>query len=67
MESQLIYQNRDIHFEYEHENWKEYPENTQYLVSCMGRIKSKEKRVNHNYGGVAIKKERILTQTDNSG
>lgn len=47
------------------EEFKEYPNNPQYLVSNLGRIKSKEKTVNHNYGGRAIKKARILTQIDN--
>ena len=36
-----------------------------YEVSNFGRIKSKQQIVKHNYGGFAIKKERILTQTDN--
>jgi hypothetical protein len=47
------------------ELFKPYKENPQYLVSNFGRIKSKEQIVNHNYGGKAVKKERILTQTDN--
>lgn len=65
MDAQLIYQNKDVYFSYINEKWKEYPDNKQYLVSCMGRIRSKEQKVKHNYGGIAIKKERILTQTDN--
>lgn len=47
------------------ELFKPLIENNQYLVSNLGRIKSKQQIVNHNYGGKAIKKERILTQTDN--
>lgn len=47
------------------EVFKPYPLNTQYLASNFGRIKSKQQIVKHNYGGIAIKKERILTQTDN--
>ena len=47
------------------EVFKPYPLNVQYLASNFGRIKSKQQIVKHNYGGNAIKKERILTQTDN--
>lgn len=47
------------------EIFKEYPLNNQYLVSNLGRVKSKQQVVTHNYGGKAIKQERILTQTDN--
>ena len=47
------------------EVFKPYPLNVQYLASNFGRIKSKQQIVKHNYGGFAIKKERILTQTDN--
>lgn len=47
------------------EVFKPYPLNTQYLASNFGRIKSKQQIVKHNSGSKAIKKERILTQTDN--
>ena len=47
------------------EVFKPYPLNAQYLASNFGRIKSKQQIVKHNYGGIAIKKERVLTQTDN--
>lgn len=47
------------------EEWRVYPGNSQYLVSCFGRVKSIEQKVKHNLGGVSIKKERIMTQTDN--
>ena len=35
------------------------------MVSNLGRIKSIDREVNHNYGGKAIKKSKILTQTEN--
>lgn len=47
------------------EVFKPLIDNNQYLISNLGRVKSKQQIVNHNYGGKAIKKERILTQTDN--
>ena len=37
-----------------------------YQVSSLGRIRSYDRHVNHNYGGMAIKKGKILSQTDNS-
>lgn len=49
----------------EGEEWLIYPDNTQYLASSCGRVKSLEQIVNHNSGGKATKKERIMTQTDN--
>lgn len=67
MEILKVHKNKDIYFKYINEQWREYPENIQYSVSCMGRIKSIEKKVKHNYGGMAIKKERILTQTSCNG
>lgn len=45
------------------EVFKELPFNTQYLVSNFGRIRSKGKSVNHNYGGKQFKKEKILKQS----
>lgn len=61
---ELHFKNKDTR-ELEGEVFKPYPLNPQYLASNLGRIKSKQKIVKHNYGGKAIKKERILTQTDN--
>ena len=60
----LHYQNKETK-EINGEIFKPYPVNTQYLVSTFGRVKSKQQIVTHNYGGSAIKKERVLTQTDN--
>ena len=60
----LHYENKSIE-PLEGEYFKEYPLNPQYLASNLGRVKSKNKPVNHNHGGKAIKKERIMTQTDN--
>ena len=60
----LHWDNRDTR-ELKGEIFKPYPLNPQYLASNFGRIKSKQQIVVHNHGGKAIKKERILTQTDN--
>lgn len=49
----------------EGEVFREYPLNTLYMVSNLGRVKSKDKAIKHNYGGIAIRKGAILTQTDN--
>lgn len=49
----------------EGEYFLDYPHNPQYMVSNYGRVYSKPKQVNHNHGGIATKKARIMTQTDN--
>ena len=49
----------------ESEIWKEFPLNTQYLISNLGMVRSKDKIVKHNHGGFATKKGRIMTLTDN--
>lgn len=64
MEDILFYNNKNLEA-LEGEIFKEFPLNCQYLVSNLGRIKSKKQEVRHNYGGIAIKKEKILTQVDN--
>lgn len=60
----LNYNNKDTR-ELKGEIFKPYPLNSQYLVSNFGRIKSKQQVVKHSSGSKAIKKERILNQTDN--
>jgi len=61
---ELHYNNKETR-EIKGEVFKPYSLNPQYLASNLGRIKSKQQIVAHNFGGRAIKKERILTQTDN--
>ena len=61
---ELVYQNKSTK-ELKGEIFKPYPLNNQYLASNYGRVKSKQQVIKHNHGGIAIKKERILTQTDN--
>lgn len=61
---ELHFKNKETR-ELKGEIFKPYPLNTQYLASNFGRIKSKQQIVTHNFGGKAIKKERVLTQTDN--
>jgi len=61
---ELHYNNKETR-EIKGEIFKPYSLNPQYLASNLGRIKSKQQIVTHNFGGRAIKKERILTQTDN--
>lgn len=60
----LVYDNKETR-ELKGEVFKPYPLNNQYLASNFGRIKSKQQIVNHNHGGKAIKKERVLSQVDN--
>ena len=45
------------------EIWKDLPENEDYLVSNLGRVKSLERLVKHSKGGFANRKERILCPT----
>jgi len=47
------------------EQWKAYPDNENYKISNYGRVLSISRYVNHNSGGKALKKARIMTQTDN--
>lgn len=49
------------------EIFMDYPLNDCYMVSNLGRVKSKDRIVKHNYGGLATRKGIILTQTDNGG
>ena len=59
-----IYKNKLLS-ELEGESFQPYSDNPFYMVSNLGRIKSIDREVNHNYGGKAIKKSKILTQTEN--
>ena len=45
------------------EIWKDF--NDQYEVSSLGNVRSKDKIVKSTYGGVYLKKGRILKQNDN--
>lgn len=51
----------------ENEIFKELPDNPQYLVSNLGRIRSKRQEVKGRYGCVQIKKEKILKQSLQNG
>lgn len=44
------------------EIWKEHPLYTSVLISSIGRVKSKDRYVNHNHGGKALKRGRVLSQ-----
>lgn len=45
------------------EIWKQHPEYKDNYVSNLGRVKSADRKVKHNYGGYAVKKSRILKQS----
>lgn len=59
------YKNKELKSISRDEYWIPFPENKYYLISSLGRVKSTDKKVKHNYGGDALKKGRVLTQTDN--
>jgi hypothetical protein len=49
----------------DNEYWEVFPENKQYFVSSLGRIKSIQQSVNGKYNNTSIKKARILKQYKN--
>lgn len=50
-------------FLHDGEVWKTIPDYSYYEVSNYGRIRSLDKYINHNYGGKALRKGKVISQS----